>query len=114
MNNYHEIGKENYDKLRKHQSYSYAKDVVEKKIVTNKYIRKECKRFIDMVDNPNSRLYKRYFVDIHTVETISGIIRLTNFATGEFAGKSCYEHIVGFQWYILINIFAVKHRNNPY
>lgn len=109
---YNKIGCENYEYLRKHKAYIYAKDVVEKRILTNKYIRKECQRFLDMVDNPDSRLYQRYYVDVKTVETISGIVKLTNFATGEFAGKPCYDYIAGFQWYILINIYAVKHRSN--
>ena len=40
-------------------------------------------------------------------------MKITNFATGEFAGTSCYNHVAGFQWYILINVYSVFHRDNP-
>ena len=102
-----------YDELRKHKCYQYAKDVVEGNIVTGKYIKLECQRFLDMIDNPNSRLYQTYFVDMKVVKFIDVVASLTNFSTGEFAGKSCYDYIAGFQWYILINIYCVKLRNNP-
>lgn len=102
-----------YDELRKHKCYQYAKDVIEGNIVTGKYIKLECQRFLDMIDNPNSRLYQTYFVDMKVVKFIDVVASLTNFSTGEFAGKSCYDYIAGFQWYILINIYCVKLRSNP-
>lgn len=101
------------DDFRQHPAYLYAKDIAEGKIVAGRYIIKECKRFLQMIDNTESRYYKKYFVDLATVEKINVIIGLTNFATGEFAGQPCIDHISGFQWYILINIFAIKHRGNP-
>ena len=107
------IGNEHYEFLREHPAYQYAHDVVNKKIKTNVYIKKECKRFLDMIDNPNSKFYKKYFIDIKAVNTITQIVRLTNFSTGEFAGQPCIEKIAGFQWYILINIYATKLRDNP-
>lgn len=109
----HIIGNENYELLRQHQAYQYAKDVVEERILTNVWIKKECKRFLEMIDNPESRFYKTYFVDMQTVKTMTNIIKLTNFSTGEFAGTCCYDKIAGFQWYILINIYATKLRKNP-
>lgn len=102
-----------YDDLRQHPCYKYAKDIVDKKIVSGKYVQKECQRFLDMIDNKNSRLYKLYFVDMKVVNFIDLVVSLTNFATGEFAGQSCKPYIAGFQWYILINIYAVKLRKNP-
>lgn len=102
-----------YDDLRQHPCYKYAKDIVDKKIVSGKYVQKECQRFLDMIDNKDSRLYKLYFVDMKVVNFIDLVVSLTNFATGEFAGQSCKPYIAGFQWYILINIYAVKLRKNP-
>ena len=102
-----------YKSLRRHKSYLYAKDIVEGKIVAGKYVIKECQRFLDMIDDENSRYYQKYFVDMKTVNFIDVVVKLTNFATGEFAGKPCYDYIGGFQWYILINIYCVKLRNNP-
>lgn len=102
-----------YNELREHKAYKYAKDITEGKILAGKYVIKECERFLEMIDNNNSRLYKTYFVDIKTVRFINTVVSLTNFATGEFAGQPCYDYIAGFQWYILINLYCVKYRNNP-
>lgn len=101
------------EEFRQHKAYLYAKDVVDEKIKTSRYIKKECKRFLDMIDNPNSRFYKKYFIDLDMVYRIDGIIRLMNFSTGEFAGQACYEYIQPFQWYILMNIYTIKLRSNP-
>lgn len=101
-----------YLELREHKCYKYAQDVVNGNIISGEYIIKECKRFLDMIDNKDSRLYKKYFVDMKVVKFIDSIVKLTNFATGEYAGQPCYDHIAGFQWYILINIYCVKHRDN--
>ena len=101
------------NEFRQHPCYKYAKDIVNGKIVAGKYIIKQCESFLEMVDDENSRLHQKYFIDLKTVKKIDGIIRLTNFATGEFAGQPCYDHIAGFQWYILINIYCVKHRDRP-
>lgn len=101
------------DDFRKHPCYIYASDVVNKKIVAGKYVIKQCESFLELVDNQESRLYKKYFIDIPTVKKIDSIVKLTNFATGEFAGQPCYDHIGGFQWFILMNIYGIKHRDNP-
>lgn len=96
------------------KAYKYAQDVASGEIVAGKYIIKQCKHFLDMVNNKDSEYYKKYFVDMKVVKKIDGIVRLSNFATGEFAGKSCYQHIAGFQWFILINLYAIFHRDKPY
>lgn len=101
------------EEFRQHKAYLYAIDVTEGNVVAPKYIKKECKRFLEMVDNPNSKFYQKYFIDLDMVFKIDGIIRLMNFSTGEFAGQPCYEYIQPFQWYILMNIYAIKLRSNP-
>lgn len=101
------------DNVRNHKAYKYALDVVNGEEIASKYVKKQCKSFLDMLDNPESRLYKKYFVDIKMFKKIDNIIKLTNFATGEFAGQPCYDHIEGFQWFILMNLYTIKHRDNP-
>lgn len=101
------------EEFRQHKGYLYAKDIVDGRIVTSKYLKKEALRFIDMIDNEESRLHKLYFIDLDMVYKIDGIIKLMNFSTGEYAGKECYSYIQPFQWYILFNIYAVKLRSNP-
>lgn len=95
-----------------YKAYRYAKDVANGNILAGKYIIKSCKHFLEMVNNQDSKYYKKYFVDYEMIKKIDSIIKLTNFSTGEFAGKGCYEYISGFQWFILINLFCVFHRDN--
>ena len=99
--------------FRKHPCYIYAKDISDGKILSATYVKKQCESFLEMIDNEDSRLYKEYFIDLKTVKFIDTIVGQINFATGEFAGQPCYEHIAGFQWFILINIYAIKLRDNP-
>ena len=43
-----------YQYLRQHKAYLYAKDVTEGRIVAGKYIKKECEHFLEMIENPDS------------------------------------------------------------
>lgn len=96
------------------KAYKYAQDVASGQIVAGKYVIKQCKHFLEMIENKDSIYYKKYFVDMNVVKKIDSIVKLSNFATGEYAGKSCYEHIAGFQWFILINLYSVFHRDKPF
>ncbi len=95
------------------KAYLYAKSIVNEETLASKYIIKACKHFLEMVDNKDSKYYKRYFVDYNIVKKIDNIVKLTKFSTGEYAGQDCYQHIAGFQWFILINLYAIFHRDNP-
>ena len=95
-----------------YKAYRYAKDVVNGEILAGKYIIKACNHFLDMTENKESKYYEKYFINYDVVKKIDNIVKLNKFSTGEYAGQNCYKHICGFQWFILINLYCIFHRDN--
>lgn len=102
-----------YDWFRKEKAYIYCVNIVEGRIKSNIYVKKQCQQILDMVDNPESRFYKEYFLSKSIINRIKSIVSLTNFATGEFAGQPCFEYIAGFQWLILFVLYGTFKREDP-
>lgn len=92
-----------------HPSYKYALSVVNEEIIAGKYIKKECKRFLDELKNEESK----FFLDIDTMEMIDGLTQLINMPDGAKKGSSAYDSLGLFQWYFLINALCWKHKDNP-
>lgn len=97
------------DYIIEHPSYQYAKDVVDGKIISGKYIFKECQKFLNELENEDSE----YFLDIDTLEMIDGLTRLINMPDGVRKGQSAYDSLGGFQWYFIVNVLCWKHKSNP-
>lgn len=97
------------DYIIEHPSYQYAKDVVDGKIISGKYIFKECQKFLNELENEDSE----YFLDIETLEMIDGLTRLINMPDGVRKGRSAYDSLGGFQWYFIVNVLCWKHKSNP-
>lgn len=95
--------------LLNHPSYKYAVDVMEGNVIAGNYIKKECKRFLDELNNEDSN----YFFDVDLLKKIDGITKLINLADGIYAGASTYETLGGFQWYFIANVMCWKYKNNP-
>lgn len=96
--------------IREHKAYQYALSVVNGEIIAGKYIKKECKKFLNDIDDPNSK----YFIDEEQVKKITGLTKLINMASGPAAGKSAYEALAPFQWYFIVNALCWKHKSNFY
>ena len=92
-----------------HPSYQYALSVVNEEIISGKYIKKECQRFLDELENEESK----YFLDTETMETIDNLTKLLNMADGMNIGESVYESLADFQWYFVINALCWKYKSNP-
>lgn len=97
------------DYIKKHASYQYAQDVVQNKIIAGKYIKKACKKFLDELENPDSK----YFLDEKDIKIITNLTKLINMATGLLAGKPCFEALAPFQWFFLVNALCWKHKDIP-
>lgn len=85
------------------KGYIWAKDVVEEKIIANKWVKLECKRYIDRLEN---KVYLPCFFDFKEAETIYKLLGLMNYATGFYANKPIIEHATGFQMMTWENIFC--------
>jgi phage terminase large subunit-like protein len=94
--------------IRDHKAYQYALSVVNEEIITGKYIKKECKKFLEDLDNPDCKFY----IDEDEVKKITDLTKLINMASGPAAGKSAHDALAGFQWYFIINALCWKHKSN--
>ncbi|WWT40522.1 hypothetical protein [Staphylococcus phage PT94] len=92
-----------------HPSYQYAIAVTQGDVIAGKYIKKECRRFLDELENEDSK----YFLDVETMEMIDGLTQLINMADGHLANTPVKDALGGFQWYFIINSLCWKHKNNP-
>lgn len=92
-----------------HPSYQYALSVVNDDIIAGKYIKKECQKFLEDIENDDSP----YYLDVDTMEMIDDLTSLMNMADGMNIGISVRDSLADFQWYFIINSLCWKHKNNP-
>lgn len=104
------------DFLYEHKAYKYATDVVNNNIKVNntsiiqgKYIIKQCQKFLDDIEDKNSK----YFLDLKELEKITNLTKIINMADGLKSGQPVYNSLVGFQWFFLVNMLCWKHKDNP-
>lgn len=70
-----------YSWFRKKKAYKYCTDIVEGNIKSNIYVKKQCKQILEMIDNPESKYFKKYFLSKSIIQRIENIVSLMNFAT---------------------------------
>lgn len=95
--------------ILEHKAYQYAKDVVEDKFISAKYIKIACQNFLDDVHNPDCK----YEIDEKQLELITGLTKLINMATGLKVGTSAHDALAGFQWFFLVNALCWVHKDRP-
>ena len=95
--------------MRTNLAIDYCNRVVNKEIPAPKYVKKQCKEFLKIVNGKS----RKYFLDVKEVQLIENATKLMNMASGLAVGKSVYESLVGFQWLFIIAILCVKHKENP-
>lgn len=95
--------------LLNHPSYKYANDVINDKITTGKYIKKEAHRFMKELENEDSK----YFLDLHTLRIVDNLTSLLIMADGHKAGTTVKDSLAPFQWYFLVNALCWKYKDNP-
>ena len=88
--------------------YKWAKDVVEGRFIANKYVKLECKRYIDRLEDLQYRDEFKYEFDLKECQTIYKLLKIINYATGFYAGEPIYDYAAGFQFMIWENIFCWK------
>lgn len=99
------------EEFKESKAYTYALDVLENKFPTNKYIKKICEKFLYEVDNQDEDDFK-FFFDLEMAEKIINLMKIINFATGSVAGKSLYNTCIGYQYFLVLNIFCWKKKSN--
>lgn len=88
------------------KGYQWAKDVVEGKFIANKWVKLECKRYVDRIEKlQHTNEFPCYF-DFEEVKTIYKLLELMNYATGFYANKPILDNAAGFQMMAWENIFC--------
>lgn len=88
----------------------YARDVVDGKEKVGKYVKLECIRFLDRLEQWRTNPEYEYYFDYDRVRQINKILKLLNFATGVRTGEPLLTGLFGFQFFILHNIFCWRHK----
>ena len=109
--------------IENHPSYIYAKQTVdgsiklpplyyelngEKKFISPKYVKKQCKIFLDIADDKSSK----YIIDINRVKKIDKISKILIMAKGLKVGNRIYDALAGYQWVIIVASLCTVYRED--
>lgn len=110
--------------IKEHPSYKYAYDVVhdkikppelyyidnskKKKFVEPKYIKKQCKIFLDIANGKD----KTYIINEKKVAKIDKVAKALKMAKGFKAGQSIYDSLAGYQWLLVIASICTVYKKN--
>ena len=94
------------------EAIKYANDVVLENEITTQEVKTQCKWFLEDLEKQEDNEFAYYF-DESKLKIINNLLKLFNFATGFVAGKQVLENLVGFQCFIIANIFGWRFKNNP-
>lgn len=93
----------------------WAYEVVNGDFVANKWVKLECQRYIDRIETLQYNEDFNYYFDLKEAQTIYGLLKYINFATGVYANKPMANHLAGYQWMVIENVFCWfdKDAENP-
>lgn len=109
--------------LENHPSYIYAKQIVdgtikpsplffelnsEKKFIPPKYVKKQCKIFLDIADDKSSK----YVINVSRIKKIDKILKILVMAKGIKVGKKIYDALAGYQWLIIVASLCTVYRDD--
>ena len=109
--------------LENHPSYIYAKQIVDgtikppplfyelngdKKFISPKYVKKQCKIFLDIADDKSSK----YIINVSRIKKIDKILKILAMAKGIKVGKRIYDALAGYQWLIIVASLCTVYRND--
>lgn len=109
--------------LENHPSYIYAKQIVdgtikppplffelngEKKFVSPKYVKKQCKIFLDIAEDKSSK----YVINVSRIKKIDKILKILVMAKGIKVGKKIYDALAGYQWLIIVASLCTVYRDD--
>lgn len=97
------------DYILNHPAYKYALNVVNGTSPAGEYIVKECKKFLNDMENDELK----YFLNEDDLHLIDDFLKLVKMSDGHRVGMTAYDSLAPFQWYFLANTLAWKHKSNP-
>ena len=64
--------------IKQHKAYQYAVQVVNNEIISGKFVKIQCQRFLQDVEDENCK----YFIDEKELTLITNLTKLINMSTG--------------------------------
>lgn len=95
--------------IQDHLAYKYAEEVVRGNVVAGRYIIIACQKFLNDVNDPNCK----YIIDEEKLELYTNLTGLINMPTGLRVGMPAKDALVGFQWFLIVNMLCWVHKDNP-
>lgn len=92
--------------LKDIKGYLWAKEVVEERFIANKWVKLECNKYIERLEKLQYDNDFKYYFDTKMCNKIYKLLKCMNYATGFYANKPIYDHMVGFQFMVIENIFC--------
>ena len=93
---------------KKNNAVIYAERVIAGKVSAPKYVKIQCKKFLDIWNDKN----KKYCIDKKTANLISKLLKMLIMPKGLKAGQTLYECSTGYQWVFYTSVLCVVHRDN--
>ena len=93
---------------KKNNAVIYAERVIAGKVSAPKYVKIQCKKFLDIWNGKN----KKYCIDKNTANLISKLLKMLIMPKGLKAGQTLYECSTGYQWVFYTSVLCVVHRDN--
>lgn len=90
----------------------YASDVVAGKEITTKEVIIQCKWFLIDYEKRQYEENFAFYFDEEKLKIINNLLKLFNFATGFVAEEEVLKNLVGFQCFLIANIFGWRFKNN--
>lgn len=94
--------------IKAHASYQYALDVVEEREIANKYVKIQCQKYIDELENPDSK----YWFDAYMLDNIDIMTDFIKMPSGIKQGATVKTSLAGFQWFFIVNALCWKMQTN--
>ena len=91
-----------------HPAVQYAEKVVSGKIRAPKYVKLQCKEFLNTWDGKN----KKYIVNEKLLGKIYKLLKCLKMAKGPRAGQSIYRALAGYQWLLITAAICTVHRDD--
>lgn len=91
-----------------HPSEAYARGVVSGEIEAGKYVQKQCQATLDIWDGKS----KKYCLNADLRGKIDKILKILRMPKGPAAGKSIYDSLVGYQFFLIDAVLCTVQRDN--
>ena len=95
--------------MLRNPAYQYAKDCCSGKINAPRYVKLQCREFLNIADDK----IKKYVIDTDRVDKIERLLGLFVMPKGLSAGQTVKAALSGFQWLLLVAVLCTVHRESP-